>query len=209
MATADELIAERLARMRLGQAACDIIPLLSNPERRVAIVPLLEADYLNALKMVISYGVPDDTLAGRQYNDRKMQEAVLAMAVRELPPNLDQKMFKDTEQLSQALDDVDVTHIYDRYLEMSSRFSPMITSIPEEEYQTLKKVLQEINWKEASSQALYALHRLLKSVAPQLLLDSTLGSGSIKSWMEKNDESELVENVNDEQMSNVVNLAEN
>ena len=48
----------RLARMRQGQATCSYVSLISDPEIRVAIVPLTEAEYEQVLELVASIECP-------------------------------------------------------------------------------------------------------------------------------------------------------
>ena len=61
MASVREKIRERrLERMRLGQAVCDYVDLVSDPEIRVCIVPLTEAQYLKVLEKVAAVKFPDD-----------------------------------------------------------------------------------------------------------------------------------------------------
>jgi hypothetical protein len=50
--TADKIRERRLERMRLGQAVCDFVTLPSDSETRLCIVPLTEAQYLQALEKV-------------------------------------------------------------------------------------------------------------------------------------------------------------
>src|SRR5690348_14846856 len=102
MRTAETLIERRLDRMRLGQAVCEIIPLLSDPETRVAVVPLTEAEYDQAMENSMKEVLPE-TVAGGQYRDRILTRQTLLRAIRE-PDDLSKQVFESVEELENALE---------------------------------------------------------------------------------------------------------
>jgi hypothetical protein len=183
--TAGRVKERRLERMRLGQAVCDFVTLPSDPEIRVAIVPLTEAEYRQVLNKVTEIPLPDD-LAGASVKDRVQAQEILVRAIRE-ENDLTERVYQDSqdgpalEQLTEDLEVVDIDEIFDRYNEMIATSSPAIDAIPEAEIDHIKKVLQTMDWNELSGRSWYALKRFLGLVMPQLLQANSLGSSSTPS----------------------------
>src|SRR4029077_15953826 len=162
----------------LGQAVCDFISLPSDPEIRLAIVPLTEAEYLQALNKVAEVPRPDD-LAGAAIKDRTQSQEIPVRAIRE-EKNLEDQVFDDVNEMMETLEVQDIDHAIDMYNEMTDKSSPAIDQIPPEELENLKKALQEMDWNALSGRAWYAARRFLSTIMPQPLLANSLGSGSIK-----------------------------
>ena len=195
MASTAERIRERkLERMRLGQAVCDYVPLPSDPEIRVAIVPLTEAEYYKVLNEVNAIQTGDD-LAGVSLKDRVTAQQTLVWAIRE-PENLLQRVYVDDEEgtaLEKLLDTLevsDIDEIVDRYNEMVEQSSPSLEGIPEEELENIKKALQTMDWNELSGGAWYAAKRFLSKITPSPLLDNFAGSISTNSSITTSDSQE-------------------
>jgi hypothetical protein len=165
--------------MRLGQAVCDYVTLPSDPETRLAIVPLTEAQYLQALNKVAEVPRLDD-MAGAAIKDRVQSQEILVRAIRE-EKDLTQQVFDTVDEMMEAFEVQDVDHVIDSYNEMVEKTSPVLDGIPKEELENLKKALQTMDWNELSGSAWYAARRFLSRIMPSPLLDNSLGSGSIKS----------------------------
>lgn len=174
--TATQLIERRLDRMRLGQAVCEIFPLLSDPEFRVALVPLTEAEYDQCMEAVVKIDV-EETIVGNQYRDRELTKETLRRSIRE-PDNLNVQMFETTPELAKALEVSDINYLIDHYFEMISKSSPSIEGITNEEIDDLKKGLMEMDWSELSGKQWYALKRFLLSLGPEQLRVKLHGSSS-------------------------------
>jgi len=180
MATTAEKIKERkLERMRLGQSVCDYVTLPSDPEVRLAIVPLTEAEYLQALNKVSEVPQGDD-LAGAAIKDRVTSQEILVRAIRE-ERDLTKMVFDDVIELMDTLEVQDVDFCLDMYNEMIEKSSPAIDGIPPQELENLKKALQEMDWSVLSGPAWYAARRFLSHIIPSPLLDNSPGFGSTKS----------------------------
>jgi hypothetical protein len=177
MGTAQKLAERKLDRMRLGQSACDIHPLLSDPEIRVALVPLTEAEYLVGLESAIKMNVPE-TIMGNQARDRRLQEETLLRAIREVD-DLTQQTFETLEQLNELLDHSDISYLMDMYFEMIAESSPSIDGLSETDIEDVKKVLKEMDWNVLSGRQWYALKRFLSTLGQEQLLAKSLGSTSI------------------------------
>jgi len=183
--TAGRIKERRLERMRLGQAVCDFVALPSDPEIRVAIVPLTEAEYWKVLNEINELGLPDD-LAGVTIKDRVRAQQTLVWAIRE-PEDLSQRVYVDTEEMDASTamqDDLevgDIDEIIDRYNEMVEKSSPAIDGIPPEELEHVKKVLQEMDWNELSGSAWFALKRFLSRISLVQRMDRSPGSISTNS----------------------------
>jgi len=177
--TAERIRERRLDRMRLGQAVCDYVALPSDPETRLCIVPLTEAEYLQVLAKVSKLTVPDD-LAGVSVRDRTQVVEILVRAIRE-EGDLSQHVFESIEEMLESMEVRDVDELFDRYSEMTERSSPSLDSIPDEELENVKKALQTMDWSALSGPAWYACKRFLSQIIPSPLLDNFAGSLSTNS----------------------------
>lgn len=167
----------RLDRMRLGQAVCDYVTLVSDPEIRLAIVPLTDAEAENALMAAAKISV-EDNFAGLMARDHRQRVEILAFSIRD-PEDLSKRVYSTGVELQESLDEVDVTTLYDSYMEMNENSNPTIDGISPEEFVELKKVLQEIPWNDLSGRSWYAAKRFLGALIQQgLLRGNSLGSTS-------------------------------
>lgn len=186
--TREKIRERRLERMRLGQAVCDYVTLPSDPEIRMCIVPLTEADYRQVLQKVSSLNTPDD-LAGVQMKDRVQAEEILVRAFRE-ENDLTKRVYETTEQLNEDFTIYDIDHAIDVYHEMVEQSSPSLDQIPPEEFEALKKTLQTMDWNALSGSAWYAAKRFLSRITPSPLLDKSPGSSSTNSLTTTKNEEE-------------------
>jgi len=165
--------------MRLGQAVCTFVPLVSDPEIRLAMVPLTEAEFLQSLEAVAAIPGKDD-LANSAMRDRRQAQEILARAIRE-PEDLMDRVYTTVEDMQEDLDVRDIDELFDKYSEMVHTSSPSADGIPPSEFEALKKALNEMDMSALSGQAWYALKRFLSTVTPSPLLDNSSGSFSINS----------------------------
>lgn len=169
----------RLARMREGKAVIEVVELLSDPEIRLALVPLTDAEYMNSLEVAASRVEIPDTEHGIVLKDRIQQNGIILAAAREID-NLEERFFSNYDEVA-TLPSHDINHIWDCYREMVSNSSPSLEGISVEQMEELKKVLQETDLSDLSGPAWYALKRFLSVISvPQHLVKSP-GSTSTKS----------------------------
>lgn len=205
--TAQQLIDRRLNRMRLGQAVCEIFPLLSDPEMRVALVPLTEAEYDQCMEQVVKMEVPE-TISGNQFRDRELTKETLRRSIRE-PDDLTTQMFQTTEELSEALEVADINFLIDHYFEMVDRTSPSMEGMTDEEISDLKKVLVEMDWNALYGKQWYALKRFLLSLGREQLQGKLLGSFLTQPSIGTNDSDESTpENAEGNSQSQLAKSAE-
>src|SRR5262245_27560206 len=171
--------------MRLGQSVCEFVTLPSDEEIRLAIVPLTEAEFLQVISLVAEINVRED-LAGAQLKDRRQSQEILVRAIRE-PLDLSVRVYNDVDDMMEDLDVLDVDELIDRYNEMMANSSPQIDGLASEEFEQLKKVVQEMDWNALNGRAWYAARRFLTAITPQLLSASALGSFSTRSSTTKTD----------------------
>jgi len=165
--------------MRLGQAVCDYVTLPSDSEIRICIVPLTEAQYLQVLEKVANMSLADD-MAGLQIRDRVQATEILVRAIRE-EDNLTVQVYQTANDMREDLEQHDIDHVFDCYSEMIEKSSPTLEGIPPEEFDNLKKALQEMDWSVLSGGAWYAAKRFLSRISPSPLLDNSPGSTSTNS----------------------------
>lgn len=180
MGSVKEKITERrLDRMRLGQSVCEYVHLRSDIEIRVAIVPLTEAEYHQALS-AIAVMPGADNLANVTLKDRRLSQEIILRSIRE-EDDLTERAFSDIDEMMETLEVADVDEVIDRYNEMMDKSSPAADAIPTEELEEVKKALQTMDWNVLSGRAWYALKRFLSEVMPAPLLDNSPGLGSTNS----------------------------
>lgn len=191
MAKFAEYAERKLERLRLGQAACEIIHLISDPESRVALVPLIEAEYSNSLaeadKAIASEGQTGQTL-----RDEIQRTMVIFHASRD-PNDLTEKFFSDPLEVGQ-LDAHEINYMYDVYLEMVALNSPSMAGLREEDFLGLRQALSKIEWSELSGQQWYAAMRFINSIQPLLLTGNYSGLSSTMKSTETSTEPDSVLN---------------
>jgi hypothetical protein len=173
----EELKKKRVDKMRNGKAACDIRNLLSEPDIRVALIPLTEGEYDAALQAVAEMQAPEN-VAGASWRDRREQCEVLVRAIRN-PVDLTERPFETVQQLMDSTETYDINHLYDAYLELQSTFNVSIEALPEDELGEVKKVFENLDWNALSGKQWYALTRFLSTLSATQLLGNSLGSTSI------------------------------
>jgi hypothetical protein len=193
--TGDQIKERRAARMRLGQATAEIVSLLSDPEMQVAIVPLTEGEYQKALDVAAAVDAPENTMGILAREERQKAE-MLSYACREVD-DFTQRAWNSGERLAEGLDQADVNHLWDIYMEMVSTISPSILGLGTEEFEAVKKALQTMDWNELSGTQWWALERFLLSISPILPTDSRPGSSSTKPSIEKNKNDDLTQDASE------------
>lgn len=168
----------RLAKMRLGQAACEITSLPSDEETMVALVPLTDSQYLRALEIADAALVGDNP-AGFAVRDELQKQSVIFFATREVG-NLESMFFDDTSEAGE-LGAHDIDHLYDVYLEMIANQSPSLFGLSDADFEALKKAWQGIEWNELTGQQWYAAQRFVNSIRPLLVQGNFSGLHSTKS----------------------------
>jgi hypothetical protein len=178
MSNIDEYRERKLERLRLGQSACELTELVSDPEIRVAVVPLTEGEYSNSLYEAEKLGV-SNTPAGAALVDEIQRKWVIFHAVR-VVGNLNVKFFNafaDVDDLEAS----DINHLYDIYLELVADSSPSLMGLGEDDFNSLKVLLPRMAWSELSGPQWYAAQRFLNSIQLDLLQASSSGSPSTES----------------------------
>src|SRR5215471_21599861 len=125
--TREKIRERRLERMRLGQAVCDYVSLPSDPEIRVCIVPLTEADYLKVLEKVNSV-IANDDIAGMAVRERTQAQEICVRAIRE-EHDLTKRIYDRADEMLEDFEVADVDEIFDRYREMTQQSSPSLEGI--------------------------------------------------------------------------------
>lgn len=177
--TKEKIQERRLTRMRMGQAACSYVNLLSDDEIRLALVPLTEAEYEQCLELVAALNAQDN-IAGFTLRDRRQAQEILVRSIRE-EDNLETRVYSTVDEMMADLEVTDIDRLIDEYNEMTEQSNPSIEQIPIEELEKLKKVFQEMDWSELSGRSWYAAKRFLGTLPPQLLMGNGHGFTSTKS----------------------------
>lgn len=174
MRTYEEMMENRLAKLRLGQAAGEIVTLLDG-ETRLCLVPLIDAEYVKALTIADRLDAGNNA-AGMLLRDQVQREAILSFSAREVN-DWQETFFKDMTEVAK-LGAHEVNYLFDIYLEMTAVNSPSLNMLSDEDFEALKKVWTLIQWSELTGQQWYAAKRFLDSIQPNLLAASLSGSNS-------------------------------
>ena len=162
--------------MRMGQATAEYVQLISDPEIRVALVPLTEAEFqesfTDAAKIVVG-----DNVAGLMVRERRARVQQVWRSCR-ASGDLSEMMFPTFEEFRESLTTADIDVLMDIYEEMTHELSPQIDQISPEELELLKKALAEMDWSVLSGRSWYAAKRFLGSLSEQQLMDNLPGSSS-------------------------------
>ena len=205
--TADRINELRFNRMRLGAAAGRVEALPSQPEIRIAIVPLTEAEHEQCLEIVAAMTAPDN-IVGAMTRDRRNQNEALFRALRD-PENLDKRAFDSREEMVDVLEVQDTNHLMDILLEVSENDNPSPGEFTEEELVEIKKALEEVDLSVLSGRQWYALKRFLSTLGQTLLPVSSLGFTSTPSAITTNDVSESMNTADPNLIETLVKSAEN
>lgn len=192
MSTFADFKERKLERLRMGQATCEVVELLEDPETRIALVPLTEAEYSSSLEQADKI-LADDNPAGMALRDEIQRQMVIFHAARVIG-HLDQKFFAGPVEVGE-IHAHDVNYLYDIYLEMVANSSPSMMGMSEEDFLALKLVLPKIEWSELSGQQWYAAQRFLNSIRPHLLMVKSSGSSSTMKLTTTNGEPDNAANV--------------
>lgn len=172
-ATLSRLKETRLERMRKGQGAATIETILSNPEIRVALVPLLEGEYDECMEAAASRDLPD-SLAGAQVADREERRQVVCRAAREVE-DYNKRVFVSVDEMGKVLEPTDVNHLYDCYIELVRQYSPKLSVLSQEEIDFLSGLFGNLRWSDLSGEQVYALSRFLSRLRPDQLTGNLPG----------------------------------
>jgi hypothetical protein len=196
MALLDELREKkRLTRMRLGQDAPEIVPLKTVPEVRVALVPLTEAQYHNALQSAASLDVAENAY-GLEERDRTLQVMTLLYSVRD-PSDPSKQLFQTADELSSEFEAVEVNWLMDHYARMVDDSSPASEGFSDEELGELKKALETIEWNALSGKPWWHLKSFLLTISPEQLKVNSFGSTLTKRLTGTSDEQESIPGVSE------------
>lgn len=170
----------RVAKMRMGQNAPEFVRLRSNPEIRLAIVPLVEREYQWALEAAATYEIPDNGY-GIELRDRTLQVHTLFYALRE-PDNVEQRVFPDIDAMldpETGLEPVDINYLLEYYQRMVDFSSPALDGLTDEQMEELKKVCVTIDWNALSGKPWWHLKMFFMTIPGGLPLDKSPSLTSI------------------------------
>lgn len=169
----------RLERMRQGQQTAEIEKIPSDPEIRVALVPLLEGEYDECQKAAAEVHMPDN-VAGATVRDREERRQVVYRASREVD-DYSKQAFPSAHQMSQVIEPTDVNYLYSSYVQMISKFSPSISTLEPDEIDFLSDLFVNLDWKDLSGEQVFALSRFLSTLRQEQLMGSLPGRLSTRS----------------------------
>lgn len=182
------LAQNRLARMRQGQLAPDMIDLPSLEGIRVAQVPLTEAETQQGIIAAARLDVGEN-LAGMQARNRMAQQYDAWLSLRE-PGNLTELLFKSVEEMTANLDPKDLDYVSDNLGILMDYASPALEGVTEKDLDDLKKGLAALDWSVLTGRQWAALKLALRILLPARLAARSSGSSSTESSTERSDEPE-------------------
>lgn len=184
----------RLARMRMGQDAAEIITLPWNEEVRMAIVPLTEKEYELALSAASAFSPggdsTDDTFV-MEAKDRYVSAHMLYDALRE-PDDIDKRVFSSVEEVREFLEPPQINYLREEYARISEFSSPALDGLGAEELDELKKAFEKIELSALSGKPWWHLKSFFSSLTPEQLAVSLSGFSSIKNAIGTNESEESI-----------------
>lgn len=184
------LLQRREARMRQGQNAGTFANLITDPETRVAIVPLKEREHEYGYSYAATIDVDDNT-SGLVLRNRAKSVADLWNACRE-PDNFDKKVWVSVDQMIDDLEAVDIDYLLEQFFAYTTDFSPDLANMTEESLDELKKVFGSLQLKELTGKEQAAVSICLSLLLPTRQLAKSLGSTSTESSTERTDDVEPI-----------------
>lgn len=190
--TVREAILERnrLARMRQGQLAPEMLELASIPEIRVAQVPLTEAETQRGIMAAANLEVGDN-IVGMQARNRVAVQHDAWLSLRE-PGDLAKYLFLTPEEMADALDPRDIDLAVDQLGILMDYASPAMEGLTANDLNDLKKGLAALDWSALTGRQWAALKLALRILLPIQLQASLSGSSSTESSTERSDEPESI-----------------
>lgn len=187
-----EVLKERRAeRMRLGKAVCEIVEFLSDPEIRLALVPLTDAEFQNSLVQAAQANVTEISSTHEVIlRDRVQKCAIILSAARETD-DLTKPFFESMLEVT-SLDANDINHVFSYYEQMMEFSSPSLEDLSQADMDEIKKALEEVDWNGLSGRSWYAAKRFLLTLSPQQPPDNLFGSSQTQSLTTKTDEPEFI-----------------
>jgi hypothetical protein len=179
---------KKLARMRLGQEAPDIVPLQSVDGVRVAIVPLTESEFERALNAAAGEEVPDNAY-GTEVRDRQLQVWTLLFAIRD-PADPSKRVFETVEELKSELEWSEINYLMEMYSRTVENSSPGLDNLTDEDLDEIKKALGMIDLSALSGKAWWHLKFFLLSLTAEQLKANSFGSSLTNRLIGTNDEPE-------------------
>lgn len=180
----------RLARMRQGQLAPEMIDIPSMPGIRAAQVPLTEAEVQRGLMRASTIDVPDNAVGFNQRNRACIVSDVFH-SLRE-PSEVGTYLFETIEEMEQQLDGTDIDYLSDNLTVLISYASPEMEGMTEEAWSELKKAFGEIELSGLTGQQWAAVKLVCLAVFPGLLAANSYGLSSIESLMPKTESDESI-----------------
>ena len=183
----------RFARMRMGQEAPGYVSLLSNPEARFALVPLIESEYHLALEAVAQMNLPDNAYGG-ELMDRHLRLHTLRLALRD-PDNPREMVFESVEQMLSeeiGLEPADVNHLLEMYQRETDFSSPALEGLTDEQVDDLKKGLLKIDWSALSGRPWWHLKQFFLTLPGGVPLDNSPSVSSMLNSIGMSDEPESI-----------------
>lgn len=178
----------RLARMRLGQEAPELVTFQAHPEIRVAMVPLTERETQMGMIYGASLDVPDNS-AGIQARNRAVAQSDLWNALRD-PSDLNAKVFVSIDEMIDELAPEEIDSLLDNLASLMDYSSPHGDGLTDEILDTLKKASETIEWSGLTGRRWAVVKLYLSVMSPDLLQVSLSGLGSTDSLTERNENGE-------------------
>ena len=195
MARSYELLkARRAERMRLGKAVCEIVPLVSDPEIRLALVPLTDAELQNSLVQAAQANASEISSTHEVVLRDRVQKCAIILACAREPDDLKKPFF---ETMGEVIDmeAADVNEIFTYFEQMMEFSSPSLDGISVEEMDEIKKALNEVKWSDLSGRSWYAAKRFLSTLTPTQPAANLFGSSPTQNSTGESEEEESIPNV--------------
>jgi hypothetical protein len=185
----EEIKQRRLARMRMGQDAPQLvdIPSLETDKEgrvRVALVPLTESEHETGLLASANAEAPDNDV-GFAFRDRWNQVYDLWQAIRE-PDDIKKKVFPSPEKMVEVLTVGDINFLAETQLTLMEQASPALDGLTDDDMEELKKAFNQIDLSALSGRSWLHLRTFFQQLPLAALPARLFGPSSTSNLTEKN-----------------------
>lgn len=169
----------RLRQMRLGQDAPELYDLPNDPDVRIALVPLNEAENEMSMIEAAMLDLPENQVA-LSVRDRHAMLCDLALAIRQ-PNDVTKRVFKSPQDVKEALHPMDVNYLGEMYTRMMDWRSPALDGMNDEQLEELKKAFAVLDLSVLSGKAWWHLSNFFSEISVEHVRASFFGSTSTSS----------------------------
>lgn len=132
-------------------------------EEKIALV-ILTSDQVQAAKIAAQDYIKEHNIEDEDYQEIENQRQIVYRALRD-KDNLSKQIASSYEELIETLDNMEIQFLFVEYTMLTTESSPFLNSVNDEQFNQLKKTLEEMKLSDLSGPSLAALRFFLLTLA--------------------------------------------